>query len=238
MNNVSNRPRIPRNVRWDDHWRILQDCDIWWQDRTHATPFPFSVFPSNRYPHGSWVGVISKLRPSLRNDWFRFERLHQTRLLGCAAKDSDDWALLGGMMGFTIKAVFGNDVTLARIQATVQEVMDANDAAFPEVATNAYRKLTSFAGIGPGVATRLLTLARPDRLVSLNSASRQGLANYAGLASGSLDQPRTYEELLRYIYRRPWFLLPKPTFGSLIEEEAWSMRAALLDSFIYTDKQP
>ena len=125
--------------------------------------------------------MIRKLRPSLRKDWFHFDGLHQIRLLGCAAKDSDDWALLGSMLGFTIKAVFGNAATLAQIQTTVQEVMCARDAVFPKTATNAYRKLTSFRGIGPGVATRVLTLARPDRLVSLNSASRQGLADYAGL---------------------------------------------------------
>ena len=182
--------------------------------------------------------MIRKLRPSLRKDWFHFDGLHQIRLLGCAAKDSDDWALLGSMLGFTIKAVFGNAATLAQIQTTVQEVMCARDAVFPKTATNAYRKLTSFRGIGPGVATRVLTLARPDRLVSLNSASRQGLADYAGLSSGTLHQPKNYEKLLRCIYRKPWFRMPKPGFDSPIEQEAWSMRAALLDSFIYTDKQP
>lgn len=204
----------------------------------YASSFPFSVFPSNRRPHGSWIGVIRKLRPSLKGDWFHFDGLHQTRLLGCAAKDSDDWALLGGMLGFTIKAAFGSAATLAQVQATVKELMCAKDFAFPKAATSAYRELTSFPGIGPGVATRLLTLARPDRLVSLNSASRQGLANYARLCSGTLHQPRNYEKLLRCIYRKPWFRPPEPEFDSPIEQEAWSMRVALLDSFIYTDKQP
>ena len=238
MHNTSNRPPIPRDVPWAHYWQALQDCDGWWQGRTYAKPFPFSVFPSDRRPHGSWVGVIRKLGPSLTNDWFHFDALHQTRILGCAAKDDDDWALLGGMLGFAIKAIFGSATTLAQIQATVKEVMCAKDAAFPKPAINAYRKLTSFPGIGPGVATRLLTLARPDHLISLNSASRLGLADYAGLSPGTLHQPRNYEKLLRCIYRKPWFRLPKPAFDSPIEEKAWSMRVALLDSFIYTDKQP
>ena len=238
MHHTSNRPRIPRHVPWSDYWQALQDCDRWWQSRTHAKRFPFSVFPSDRRPHGSWVGVIGKLGPSMKQDWSRFRGLHQTRLLGCAAKDSDDWALLGGMLGFTIKAVFGNTVALALVQATVKEVIGARDAAFPGAATDAYGKLTALDGIGPGVATRLLTLARPDRLVSLNAASRRGLADYAGLAVGTLDQPRNYEKLLLHIYRKPWFRSPRPGLDSRIEEEAWSMRAALLDSFIYIDKQP
>lgn len=237
MNTASNRPGIPRCVTWDDYWRSLRACDVWWRKRTRAKPLPFSVLPSRLCPHSSWVGVIRKLRPSLRTDWRHFDCLHRKRLLGCAAKDCEDWALLGNMRGPSINAVFGDAVRLGRIQERVQEVMDAKDTAFPEVATKAYCELTSFEGIGCGIATRLLTLARPDRLVSLNGASRQGLADYAGPFCGSLNEPRNYRKLLNSIHRQPWFRLPKPTFGSPREEEAWSMRAALLDSFIYTDEQ-
>ena len=228
MHHPPDRPRIPLDIPWVGYWQALQQCDAWWK----RGPEDFSIFP----PGQSWVGVIRKLRPSMKQDWSCFDALHQKRLLGCAATDNDDWALLGNMLGFAIKPVFGNSANRRRIETTVKAVISAEDAVFLKTATSAYASLTALPGIGPARATRLLTLARPDRCVSLNSASEQALATYAASAPANLSDPNFYGKLLRRIYQQPWFSRPKSGFGSPIEEKAWSMRVALLDAFIYSPK--
>ena len=223
-----NRPRIPLDVSWTGYWHALQECDAWWK----RGPADFSIFPLGK----SWVGVIRKLRPAMNQDWSRFDALLQKRILGCAARDDDDWALLGNMFGSAIEPVFGNPATRRRIETTVKGVIAAEDPAFLETATSAYTSLTALPGIKTARATRLLTLARPDRCVSLNNASEQALANYAASAPTSFSNTNSYGKLLHRIHQQPWFSRPKSGFGCPLEEEAWSMRVALLDAFIYLPK--
>ena len=139
-------------------------------------------------------------------DWSRFkaEPEQQKRILGCAATDSDNWALLGNMLGFAIKPVFGNPETVGTIERTVKSTL-ARDAVFPETAASAHSSLTALDGIGPGIATRLLTLARPDRCASWNDASRRGLAAYTTPDSARSSNRDSYGNLLRRIYKQPWF---------------------------------
>ena len=223
------RPCIPLDVSWAMYWQALQECDAWWKREAD-----FSIFP----PGDSWVGVIRKLRPSMSQDWSRFDVRHQKRLLGCAAQDEDDWALLGNMLGFAIKPVFGDSATRRRIETIVKEVISAEDSSFLAVANTAYARLTALDGISTARATRLLTLARPDRCVSLNSASEQVLATYAASALTRRSDMNSYGKLLQRIHQQPWFARPESGFGSPMEEEARSMRVALLDAFIYSPNRP
>ena len=62
------------------------------------------------------------------------------------------------------------------------------------------------------------------------------MATYAASAPSNSQIANFYGKLLRRIYQQPWFSRPKSGFGSPIEEEAWSMRVALLDAFIYSPK--
>ena len=181
----------------------------------------------------------------MSQDWSLFDAEHQKRLLGCAAKDDDDWALLGNMRGPGVKAVFGKSATRHRIERTVKGVIAAQDSVFVKTATSAYASLTDLNGISTARATRLLTLARPDSCASLNSASEQVLATYVTKAPTnladlwfSLSGANLYARLLRRIHRQPWFPRPTSGFDCALEEEAWSMRVALLDAFIYSPKTP
>ena len=229
MHYPPNRPRVPLDVHWADYWQALRSSDAWWK----RGPETFSIFP----PGDSWVGVIRTLGPSMNQDWSRFDRLHQKRLLGCAAKDDDNWALLGNMLGFAIRPVFGDPGTLRRIEIIVRSITP-EDAVFPEAAASAYESLTALDGIGPAIATRLLTLARPDQCVSWNSASSGGLAAYAASVPPDSSDRNLYGRLLRGIYEQPWFSEPPVRFGSRIEKEAWFVRVALLDALIYSPRTP
>ena len=89
-------------------------------------------------------------------------------------------------------------------------------------------------GVREGIATRLLALARPDRFVSVNDGSRKGLAKCFGPDTPTaLGVPNNYRILLEKIYDRTWFREPAPQDER--EQEICSMRAALLDCFVYKD---
>ena len=178
--------------------------------------------------------MIRKLRPSMSQDWSLFDAEHQKRLLGSAATYEDDWALLGKIRGPARDAVFGNSAIRRRIETLIKGVISAGDAVFLETATSAYGSLTNLHGIKKACASRLLTLARPDRCVSLNSASEHDLATYGTKAPTRFRDAKSYGKLLQRIHQQPWFSRPDSGFGSSLEEEAWSMRVALLDAFIYS----
>lgn len=226
------RPTIPGRVDWGGYWQAIQRCDMWWKSTESSR---FSVLAPNR----SWRGAIAKLGRTLQHDWSDFDELDQRRLLGLAWNETtEDWALLGRMRDASRRAVFEDPTTRSRIERSVRHVIEAADDAFPGVAVEAYGKLRSLPGIGGGVTTRLLTLARPDRLVSVNGGSAAGLARYARLAPTTLpESARNYDRLLRFIYQMPWFRTPVTDLRSDLQKEVWSMRAALLDSFVYSARR-
>ena len=118
----------------------------------------------------------------------------------------------------------------------MKRVIEAGDDEIVNVAVEVLEDLCQtggrgLAGFGPGVVTRLLALARPDRLVSVNDRSRHGLSESFGLARTTPGEPRNYRRLLERLYERPWYA-DRPGRSNR-ERELWSMRAALIDSFVY-----
>ena len=67
-------------------------------------------------------------------------------------------------------------------------------------------------------------------MVSLNGASREGLTRiFPGV--DRLATPDDYGRFLERLYEEPWFDSAEP--GAEFEKMLWSMRAALLDCFVY-----
>ena len=118
-----------------------------------------------------------------------------------------------------------------RIRRILANVVSAEDAEFPDVAVAAMQELTSIDYVAHGTATLLLALARPDRLVSLNGASRKAYGKLSGMSSSTLGEPQNYRELLRWLYTQPWYRDPPPMDGAL--RRVWQFRAALVDAFVY-----
>ena len=85
-------------------------------------------------------------------------------------------------------------------------------------------------------ATRLLTLARPDRAVSINGASKAGLARLTGRTQYWISEPRNYGMLLRWVYAQRWYQSPVPADAG--EASLWQARAALLDVLAYDNSSP
>ena len=202
---------------WDSYVAALRECDIWWSSR-----FRYSVLGESI----SWHHTIQVLHEILtQQNLADLNNEDRRRVLGLAR----GWGLLGSMRNDSVKTVFGDKAQ--NIQQILHKVAEAEDGEFPNLAFNAYRQVREFPGIGVGIATRLLSLARPDRFVSVNGGSQEGLARYSGLTAGTLGRETNYQKLLEYIYRQPWFRSPKP--DDRLEASIWGMRVALLDCFVY-----
>ena len=141
--------------------------------------------------------------------------------------------MFGGMRPAALQTVFGGN--RADIEKIILNVVNAKDADFPVVAIESYESLRCLNGVGAGIATRLLAVAKPDRFVSLNGKSRAGLANLFGLATTTLAEPQNYGRLLETIYDLSWYREPTPQGER--EKQICRMRAALLDCFVYDARE-
>ncbi|MCY4502722.1 MAG: phospholipase D family protein [Alphaproteobacteria bacterium] len=210
---------LRRVTDWDSYVAALRECDIWWSNR-----YSWSVLGEP----ASWRHTIEVLRDILtRMDLADLDDHDRRRVLGLAR--GGGWGLLGRMRNNSVNSVFGHNAQ--EIQEILHEVAEANDDAFPGLAFDAYEQMTEFGGIGEGIAARLLSLARPDRFVSVNDGSRDDLAQYSGLNPGTLGTTGNYRKLLKFIYKQRWFRAPEP--DNRLEALIWEMRAALLDCFVY-----
>ena len=204
---------------WDSYVAALHDCDVWWSNRQPSSVLGEPI---------SWRHTIEFLHDILtRKDFANLDDDDQRRVLGLAR--GGGWGLLGRMRNNSANAVFKHNAQ--DIQEILREVAEAKDDAFPDLAFDAYKRMRNFGGIGEGIATRLLSLARPDRFVSVNDGSRDDLAQYSGLNPGTLGTMGNYRTLLKFIYKQRWFRAPEP--DNQLEASIWGMRAALLDCFVY-----
>ena len=172
---------------------------------------------------GSWVGLTDQER---------------TMLLGLSDGFDGTWGLLGTLFpAGTVKGVFNrsddirNRRILGRVRGAVEMVINAHDDDFPGAGVTALEQIYREDRFRHGAATRLLALARPDRLVSVNSKSCSGLATAFDLGTENLGDPKNYRILLEQLYAAPWYA-DRPG-RSKRESQLWSMRAALVDCFVY-----
>lgn len=81
-----------------------------------------------------------------------------------------------------------------------------------------------------GVATRLLTMKRPDLFFCFNNANKEGICKELGL-SKNIDAERYWDEILLPIYDTAWFNSDKPVEENI--QKAWLNRVALIDCIYY-----
>ena len=85
-----------------------------------------------------------------------------------------------------------------------------------------------------GVATRLLTMKRPDLFFCFNGANKEKICAELGLPK-NLDAERYWDEILLRIYDTAWFNSSRPQ--DTIEQKAWDGRVALIDCIYYEPKK-
>ena len=181
---------------------------------------------------GSYMRAISARRKLLlgATSWSKLDADSERRLKGSyRRKDLEWWGLMGRMGRKNWPAVRRNE---RKVRAGLDAVRQARDHEFPDIAVNAMRELTDIENVGCGTATLLLSLARPDRCLSLNGASEDGFGALASMSPSTLGKPENYGELLRrWLYRQRWYVDRPPADGNLTR--IWEYRAALVDPFVY-----
>ena len=235
--NNRGRSAIPGlHAGWDDYVKALEKQNQWFRRESKHSLSVLGITKSYRH-------TISVLRDVIRRDWNTLQEPNQKRLLGLTP-EADGWRLLGKMWHSARQSVFQIEANRKKIETAVRKVVKApdDDDAFLDVVIEAYQEIRSIKGVCSGIASRLLTLARPDRCVSVNDGSREGLATEFGpatefgLAPNTLGRTENYEELLLQLYERRWFKAQKPKDRR--EQKIWTMRAALIDCFVYCPKPP
>ena len=160
------------------------------------------------------------------------------------AKEEGNWGLLGTVVSGGPSYVFNPErmpeVSSVRqqIREQVNQVLNTNPREIANVAQDVMERIRSMKHvenadrhIGHAAATRWLTLARPDCLISINSESSRKLGELSGLPKASDKLANNYAELLGWVHTQPWFNSSQP--NDPLEQDIWSCRAALLDAFIY-----
>ena len=217
---------------WNGYVTALRRADDWW--RRHDKSW-WSVLDERRH---SWLHTIRTIGPiATREDWSDLRPKEVQMLLGVYKDDDLEAGLLGNMdSAWIAKKVFReSSPDNRRIRKTIKESVDkvamARPNEFPDVAIEAFRNIEKENGFAIGVATRILTLARPDRIVSVNRAVKKRLRDvFPDL--DALDGAKDYKRLLSKLYRQPWYNVEEPSDDT--ERTWWSMRAALIDCFVYS----
>ena len=225
---------------WKSYVMALEKCDLWWNWKSRREKYPFSVLGKRH----SYLHTISAGREIAHSsDWTNLNRSDSYILRG---KDTEEgnWALLGSCRGKAEKIFNPENENLTdimeireQIHRYVKQVRFASDINIVHVAHGKLQKIVKdeigpFKGIGPAAGSRLLTLARPDRLVSVNGASAAKLGQ---LICGEARTPKWlanhYDKLLKWLHEQPWFKAQEP--DDSVERKIWNCRAALLDAFVY-----
>lgn len=179
---------------------------------------------------GSYMKAIYRRQELLLGEasWSQLDRDSQSQLRGGEPNtNSDWWGLLGRMKRSHGKAVWDHE---DEIRLILDKVVSADDTKFPDVAVAALQSLRR-PNLAHGTATLLLTIARPDRLLSLNRASAKAYSKISGMPYSTLGEPQNYRKLLHWLYAQPWYTESAPAGGDLAQ--IWRYRAALVDAFAY-----
>ena len=234
------KPELPSLVdikTWDDFVSGLKALD----DYCHYREYPWDIFGETH----SYLHTINVGREVVRlSNWMDLSQRECRILRGYNRNTNEgDWGLLGTLpMGGT-PYVF-NPVNMPRvgqvrqrIREQVDRVLNTNSSEIANVAQSAVKTIISMRlqdprhNIGPASATRWLTLARPDCLLSINSKSSHKLAELSELPKTPSILANNYAALLNWVYAQPWFNSSQP--NNPLEQDIWNCRAALLDAFVY-----
>lgn len=216
---------------WNSYFSALVKADEGWMVKYGGK---FGVYRGRN----SHVSTIRAARSLFNADWRSLSVSDGRILLGLIDEDGADYGHLGSMQAAGMaKNVFldptpRNLATRVAIQEAIREllVVPLNDS-LPLMARRSHEIITNRDGFSAGVATRLLALARPEVLVSVNKESVARLAHWSGIRAAVIKTSPGYEKFIRWVMQGRWWNAPAPS--DAVAREVWSCRAALIDALVY-----
>ena len=237
------RPRTPNGIvpkrqdglpnlldisTWDDFVNALRDLDQY----CHQKNSQWDVL-GETYSYLHAIGTGREV--ALRGNWEDFGMSDRNVLCGLGDDGTGEWGLLGNMQGAgTARGAFTSPVNHKALNHVLEQigiVVEDVGGDLAQAAQRAVAGIRQLSGFGPAVATRILTLARPDCLVSVNTESAAGLGQFAGMRPNADYLAKNYGDLLTALHDRQWFNVAEPSDG--LERDIWRFRAALVDAFFY-----
>jgi hypothetical protein len=220
---------LPPPKTWEKYVAALRLCDAY-KKEVHDE---FSILGEAR----SYLETISIGRELChRRNWSSLTRDEANILLPNQERDGA-WGALGSMKG-AAKAISLFHSNRGGIRTRIRHILDPAFNAqtqdeFIQHSSEAISRICQIKRFKTAIATRLLALGRPDLGVSVNAGSAPGLSTITGLSKNprTLGNPSNYKLLLQWLYQQPWYKVGKPADSE--GRTLWSMRAALLDAFVF-----
>lgn len=204
------------------YYSALRHCNQLWKEELEGEKDAWTVL--GEFP--SYESVIRHRSKLLRTrTWSQLDLENERRIRG-----NGNWGLLGRMIFGQWNNVREHGLT---IQQMLSDLWRASDEDIVDEAVAAFARITEIPNVAEGTASLLLALTRPDRLPSVNGASKEGLA----MLSRQFDPtskitPEGYRRLLRWLDDQPWNSSGgTPTDHRM--KEIWKYRSALIDAFVY-----
>ena len=233
--NIPDWVPLAEQSTWDKFVEQLRALDDYWRGRSDGG---WDVLGETH----SWLHTIATGREVVRlPDWTNLTK-RECHILHGKGVGEGDWGLLGSLRVIgQLRKVFhpenmpGVGPVRTQLRDYVNQVLNSDDNSIAQDAHMAVQAIMKnneeFLDFGPAAATRLLALARPDRLVSVNGQSAKELGRLSGLPTNPVSLANHYEDLLNWVYEQPWFNVRQP--DDPLERTIWNSRVALLDAFVY-----
>jgi HKD family nuclease len=209
---------------WDEYVTQLRRVDDLWR------PFGGSL--------DSFLDMLEEVPGLTRSPLSALSKNGRLALCGIGSDEFPNAGWLGRMRGNgkARHCLVEDDEQSRTTQKAVSDALRripfaADSLPYASVIGDAYNALRKVPNIGSAIATRYLTLRRPDALLSVNGASESGLSKIFRLPASRLRQWNGYETAISELWKAPWMKVAKPS-GHL-ERKLWMYRAALLDMFVY-----
>ncbi len=215
---------------WHAFVGALVSADEQWIEKSEGNHGVFSG-------KNTYLGVIRNAQPLFNVGWESLSKDDARVLLGLPGEGGVDYGLLGSMKGAGVaKNVFleaspKNVKTRQEIKLALDDLRRVPTSALPLVARRAHEIITNREGFDFAVATRLMALARPEALVSVNSESAERLAQWSSFSVNSIKTSKGYEKLIKWVIESKWWSAPKPSES--LEYDLWLYRGALIDALVY-----
>ncbi|CAN5861143.1 hypothetical protein BH11PLA1_BH11PLA1_18460 [soil metagenome] len=198
----------------------------------------------------AWYGKRFDPLSTGPNSYFTTLRLVKPLLQRLPEKDTEDFGQLVGAKGTETDTgwlgrltrtnagiqLLQHDRGLRRRTAEIlREVIEATTPLAADVASGKlFEFMLPYHGIGHGVVTRFLAIARPELYFSVNTQSVKGLRRLFGGTEAALKQAHGYISLARKVRNAPWWNAAAPK--SVRARRLWASRVALLDILAYRPK--